>query len=260
MLTWILGWLWWTLIPARKRLAVENFRRCFPERDPGELRQGVGEMVRAYLDLIRGRRSPVQDVELLAQGGIFLVGHCAAWDLALVSVAEQVPVTIFVKTPSNPLVARIIEQLRRRTGMELLGPDGSMEAAYQALARGRVVTFTQDQRRNRGLAVPFFGRPALTSAAFAAMAWKTRAPMYGGWQWVEGGRYWARIYRLDWPVPEDRDQAILELTARSQRFYEATIRTAPRSWLWLHDRWKGAPPHCEDPLRGEPALEIEPPR
>lgn len=260
MFTWFIGWLWWTLIPARKRLAVENFRRCFPERDPAELRRGVGEMVRGYVDLVRGKRGRVQDIELLAQGGIFLVGHCSAWDLALVSVAEQVPVTIFVKTPSNRLVAWIIERLRRRTGMELLGPDGSMEAAYDALARGRVVTFTQDQRRNRGLAVPFFGRPALTSAAFASMAWRTRAPLYGGWQWVRDGRYEARIVRLDWPIPEDREQAIRELTARSQRFYEATIRSAPWSWLWLHDRWKGAPETCPDPLPGIPPMEIAPPR
>jgi len=250
VLAWILGWLWWTVLPVRKRLAVASYRRCFPERDPGELRRTVGELGAGYRDLLLGRRMKVEGAELLAGGGLVLCGHGSAWDMALVSLGEATPVTIFVKAPSNKLAAWWIERVRRRSGVELLPPDGSMQDAYEALARGRTVMFVQDQRRNQGLAVPFFGRPALTSPALAAAAWRTRAPLFGFWQWKEGGSYRARIECLDWPVPEDREQAIAELTARSQRFYEERIHTAPHSWLWLHDRWKRAPETCVDPLAG----------
>lgn len=248
MLAWLIGWLWWLVVPVRKRLAVEQYRRCFPDRDPGELRRTVGEIAAGYVDLALGSRARVEGAELLARGGLVVCGHGASWDMTLVSTGERAPVTIFVKPPSNRWLAAWIERRRRAGGVELLPPGGSMKDAYAALERGRAVYFVQDQRLNRGIAVPFFGRPALTSPAFAAMAWRTRAPMFGLWQWVEGGQHRCKVVALDWPVPEDRDQAIAELTARTQRFYEESIRTAPHAWLWLHDRWKGAPESCVDPL------------
>lgn len=235
----LFGWLWWTLLPVRKRLAISNYQLAFPERDPAELRRAVGEIAAGYVDLLLQRWAKLRDVELLRGGGIALSGHGGAWDLALISAAREVPVTVFVRTPTNPLAARLIAALRRRGDLELLPPRGSMEAAYKALDRGRVVLFVLDQRHNQGLAVPFFGRPARTSAAFAAMAWRTRAPLFGAWaSRGPDGRHQLEIERLDWAIPDDRAEAIDALTRRSQRFYEDHIRARPWSWLWLHDRWK----------------------
>ncbi len=241
-MTGLLGWLWWTLLPVRKRLAVANYRACFPERSPAELRRTVGELVLGYLELARGRRAELRDWEMLRGGGLVLAGHGGAWDLCLVSVAAAVPITVFVRTPTNRLAARLLERARQGVDLELLPPRGSMEAAYRALDRGRVVVFVQDQRHNAGLAVPFFGRPALTSPAFGAMAWRTRAPLFGAWQGREpDGQHWLQIERLPWEIPADRDEAIQTLTARSQAFYAEKIRLRPYSWLWLHDRWKIPP-------------------
>lgn len=238
----LLGWLWWTLLPVRRALATRSYRACFPERDPGELRRCVGEIAAGYLDLLRGRRARLVGAEALAGGGLLLAGHLGAWDLCLISLSERVPVTIFVRTPTNRLAAWVIARLRRSGDLELLPPRGSREAAYRALERGRVVIFVQDQRHNAGIPVPFFGRPALTSPAFGAMAWRTRAPLFGAWQGrAPDGSHLVEIERLDWAVPEDREEAIGALTAASQRFYEEKIRRAPWSWLWLHDRWKIPP-------------------
>ncbi len=250
-MTWLLGWLWWLVLPVRKRLAVDNFRRAFPEHAPGELRRTVGEIVMAYVHLLLGRRAEVEGAELLVGGGIIVAGHGMNWDIAMVTVGERAPLTIFVKPPSNRFAAWAIERWRRAAGVELLPPHGSMAAAYDALDRGRFVVFVQDQRHNKGIAVPFFGRPALTSPAMAAMAWRSRRPIFGVWQRCDRGRYTVSVERLPWPVPDDREQAIIELTARTQRFYEDRIRTAPYGWLWLHKRWKNAPPRCADPLAGE---------
>lgn len=235
----LLGWIWWVLLPVRKRLAVANYVACFPERDPGELRRTVGELVLGYLELALGRRAEGRGLDLLRGGGLVLAGHGGAWDLCLISAARELPVTIFVRQPSNPLAAWLIARARRRADIELLPPRGSMEAAYRALERGRVVVFVQDQRHNAGIPVPFFGRAAWTSPAFGAMAWRTRAPIFGVWQGREpGGRHWVAAERLDWAIPADREAAVRALTEQSQRFYEQKIRSRPWSWLWLHDRWK----------------------
>ncbi len=241
LLAGLLGWVWWWAVPIRKRLAIDSYRRCFPERPPRELRRGVGALAVQYLELALGRRCHIRNPALVAGGGLCLAGHFGAWDIMLISLASQVPVTIFVKIPSSPLAAWFIGRMRARADdLELLTAADSPRRAYDALEAGRLVILAQDQRHNAGIAVPFFGRPCLTSTAFGAMAWRSKAPLYGIYQWQEGGRHVAEIERLPWPIPAQRGEAIAALTAASQRFYEEKIRQRPWSWLWLHDRWRGA--------------------
>lgn len=233
------GALWWYLVPVRRAEAVANYRAAFPDRDPRELIRAMDEIATSYLDLLAGRRAELLDGHLLRGGAVGLCGHGVGWDMALISVAEAVPVTAFVREPSNPVAAWLVRRLRKAGDLELLPPRDSMAAAYAALERGRLVTFIQDQRHNAGLAVPFFGRAARTSPAFAAMAWRTRAPLLGGWpRRDDDGRYRVQIETLPFAVPEDRDEAIRSLTADTQAWYEAKIRQRPYNWLWLHRRWR----------------------
>jgi len=235
----LIGWLWWWVIPIRKSLAIENYAAAFPERDPRELRRTVGELVAGYLDLFLGRPVQLENMHLVQQGGICLAGHGAAWDLALCAAAKEVPATIFVKTPSNPIAAWWITRMRKKSDIELLAPSGSLFSAFRALRRGRLVVFVLDQRDNDGLVVPFFDRGARTSRGFALMLHRTRASLYGAWQWRdERGHHRLAVEALDFDIPDTADRAIPSLTAASQRWTERMIRTAPHSWLWLHNRWK----------------------
>jgi KDO2-lipid IV(A) lauroyltransferase len=113
-----------------------------------------------------------------------------------------------------------------------------MTAAYVALEAGRMVMFVQDQRHNRGIEVSFLERPARTSAAFAAMVHRSRAPVVGLWQErdAQGHRAWFEPLVLD--IPEDRDVAIESLTRQSQDYYGRRITSHPANWWWLHHRWK----------------------
>ena len=235
----IIGWLWWWVIPIRKKLAIANFLAAFPERDPRELRRTVGELVAGYVDLLRGRPVHLEGMDLVQQGGLCLAGHGGAWDLGLCAAAMEVPATIFVRAPSNRLAAWWITRMRERSGIELLPPRGSALRALRALKRGRLVVFVQDQRENEGIAVPFFDRPARTSRGFATLALHTRAPVFGAWQWRdEHGQHRLVVERIDLDLPDPSDTALADITRASQAWYETKIRTAPHSWLWLHDRWR----------------------
>jgi len=234
----IIGWLWWLFIPIRKNLAVANFQHCFPERTPGELRSGIGDIVVQYLYLFFGKRAHLALPEDIKGGGICLAGHGSAWDIALLSLAENVPVTIFLRKPSNRLLAKWITSQRARAGIEALYGRNCMNRAYKSLEAGRLVVFVQDQRHNDGINSLFFNRPCLSSAAFASMLHRTRAPLFGAWQRNDGSAIAITLERLNWTIPEDREAAIPLLTQQSQYFYEEKISINPASWLWLHDRWK----------------------
>ena len=235
----VLGWIWWLVLPLRRKLAVANHQAAFPERDAGELRRTVGELAWSYVELLLGKRAQIEGLEHLEGGAIALAGHFGGWDLAMVSLAEATPVTVFVREPRDRIPAWIIRRIRRRTGMELLAPRGDKAAAYTALERGRVVLFIQDQRHDDGLLSPYFGRPVRTSAGFAAMAWRCEAKPVGIEQWRDdNGRHQVRIRPLELPIPDDREQALAALTDASQRFYEQVVRRRPWAWWWLHDRWR----------------------
>jgi len=240
MLSALLGWIWWWLLPVRRDIAQANFARCFPDLPVGpSLRRSVGEMAAQYIELLLGRRCAIDGIEQVRGGGLCLAGHFGAWELMVTSLAREVPVTAFVREPSSPLAARLIRWLRTRgTDLELLTTKDSPRRAYDALAEGRLVLLLQDQRHNDGIEVDFFGAPCRTSPAFGAMAWMARPPLYTIHQWRDGRQHHAAIRPLDVEIPEGRRDAIRALTQASQDAYASIIRQRPHSWLWLHDRWR----------------------
>lgn len=243
MLSALLGWVWWWLLPIRKKKAVANFQRCFPDLPPGpNLRRCVGELAVQYAELLLGRRCALEGLEHAHGGGLCLAGHFGAWEIAVVSLASVVPVTAFIREPSSPLAARLVAWLRGRgTDLELLTADDDPRRAYAALEAGRLVLLFQDQRHNAGIEPTFFGEPARTSPAFGAMAWMARPPLLTLTQWRDGRRHTARLAPLGAEIPAGRRAATAALTQASQDFYEQAIRQRPHSWLWLHDRWKRPP-------------------
>lgn len=252
-----LGWLWWTVLPVRRRTAVAQLQAAELGRPPGPtLRRAVGSAALGYLELLLGRRARWHNTDAVAaairgRGGICLAGHGGAWDLAMVSCAHHLPLTVYVRAPSSALARRVLRWLRKRSGadLELLPPGGGLADAERALDRGRLVVLVQDQRHNGGLPVPFFGRAAWTSAGFAVLAHRHPGlPLFGAWQVrAESGHVEGTFEQLHWERPAERGEAVAELTAHSQQWVEAKVRAAPGDWWWLHKRWKVPPGAAELP-------------
>ena len=252
-LSWLLSWLWWTAIPVRKKLAVGNFRASLPALDPGPpLRQMLRGMVLGYFELFRELHRPgtvtlavdgVEEIVARSRGGrptLVLATHLGSYDLigGLLVQRTGVPSTVVVKVPRAPALAALLEKVRTGYGLGILANRrGSMATIYELVARGELVGFFLDQRLARGIPVPFFGRPALTAPSLAVAAAKTGEDVYFLEYWREGvGRHGCRFHG---PLPGTG--TIEGDTAAYTMRIEEAIRRRPHSWLWLHDRWKGAP-------------------
>ncbi len=246
--SWGVAWVWWTVLPIRKAVAVSGFQGTFVDLSPGtNLRRMTAELVMGYIELFRESRKPcielnLENGELMrrqvasGEGSILVGGHFGSWDLIGPMLCRQVPLpaTVVVKTPGVKAAADLVERLRMAFGMEVLPPKNCFGAIIEALGNGRVVTFLLDQRYKRGIPVEFFGRPAWTTPAVAVAAERSNAPVYGVCYWRTGiGRHRARF---SGPLPMTGD--IEGDTRTIQEFYETCIRERPHSWLWLHDRWK----------------------
>ena len=158
LLARVLAWVWWWVVPIRRRQAVQNLRQALPELPPGPtLRRSFQELVLGHIEVFhwaRGRRLVrFEGWEVLAdrcaagEGTLFVGGHGGAYELALLSGRREagVEASVFARNVENAFVARVVDRWRRLSGLEFLPPSGSMPDGHAALARGRLLVFAMDQ-------------------------------------------------------------------------------------------------------------------
>ena len=245
---WATAFIWWFILPFRRSMAITNLRRAFPEYPQAQVRRTLCAMmhniVLSYIELLVFERINVRltvdGSASIPPGSLILAGHAGAWDLGLLTLAQEVPLATFVRTPKNPWISRLMATIRDRHGLLSLETGAGLTEGYAALDAGRSLMFIQDQRFNAGIESPFFGATCKTSPAMAAVFLKTRRPVYACWQarlGVGKHRFWAVPLELP-PLTGDKQADVQAITDACNAFYTARIRESPSGWLWLHDRWR----------------------
>ena len=249
---------------VRRKVAVENLARAFPERPAAEraaiLRATYRELGRVaveYLRLAELARAPagavvarigglehLERARNAGRGVILLSGHVGNAELLGAVLGQRHPVDFVVQPLSNPGAERWIAWLRRACGVGSLSTHGGIKRVFTALRAGRWVAMLGDQdARSRGVFVPFFGRPASTALGPARFALATGAPIIMGFDVRRpDGRHEIELEPpLEAGDPASPDAAE-RLTALHVARLERWVRERPESWFWLHRRWKTAPP------------------
>jgi KDO2-lipid IV(A) lauroyltransferase len=96
-----------------------------------------------------------------------------------------------------------------------------------------------DQKMNDGIAVPFFGRNAMTAPAIAQLAYRHRCAVVPAVvERLEGTRFRLTISPpLELRETGDLDADVRALMVRINALVEEWVRARPEQWLWLHRRW-----------------------
>ena len=240
-------------------LARRNLRAAFPglsePRIDGLVRgmwDNLGRVAAEYPHLrhIRvfdpGSRVETRGIEhldrALAAGRrvILFGGHLANWEIAALAAAQYgLDIAQIYRAPNNPLIDRIVARLRGG-GSELI-PKGTIASrrAVAALRRGGHVSLLADQKLNEGIAVPFFGRPAMTAPALALLALRFDCTVLPARvERLRGARFRLTLYPpLDVPRTGDRDADLMAIMTAVNATLEAWIRECPEQWFWVHSRW-----------------------
>jgi Kdo2-lipid IVA lauroyltransferase/acyltransferase len=247
------------LLP-QNRYARGNLARAFPEKSVAEIArilpamwEQVGRVLAEYPHLGEfrpyepGGHVEVAGAEILDRlreaGGaaIFFSAHLGNWEIASIGVRQRgIPITLFYRAPNNPLVDRLIRHARGPTADGLLqkGAEGG-RGAIKALREGRRLGMLVDQKMNDGIAVPFFGRPAMTAPALARFAYRYGCPIVP----VRVERLTGARFRLTFHEPLALDGTgdlhgdMVALMTRVNALIESWIRARPEQWLWIHRRW-----------------------
>jgi KDO2-lipid IV(A) lauroyltransferase len=174
-------------------------------------------------------------------GGIFFGAHLGNWEIASLSATQMgVPLTHIYRAANNPFVDPILQRLRAPVGgtHHPKGREGARRMV-ESLREGGHLGMLIDQKLNDGIAVPFFGRDAMTAPAPAQLALKFGCPLVPvRIERLEGARFRITVHpAMEMPASGDRHADVAETMRRVNAILEGWIRERPGQWLWLHRRW-----------------------
>lgn len=257
-----LGALAKKILRGRDKLAMRNLRFVYPDRDPRELRRIADDCWRHFgremlisvqsqnLSLEElAERCPFVNVHLLEEGiargkgTLIISAHWGGWEVGGLAIMSLVQNVRTVARPlDNELLERELQQIRARTGAEVVDRRKAARVLMKGLAENAVIVLLPDQSvvPREGALVPFLGRPAWTTTAPAKMALRAGSTIVFGFCIPDGLRHrveFVESIRADLLTEAERDP--IELTKRINEIISRGIHARPELWLWMHDRWKG---------------------
>ena len=238
-------------------IARRNLRQAMPELTEARIEQIVAEVwdnvgrVAAefpHIDTLIRHNVEVVGIEHCraqredGRPGLFISAHYGNWELAGAQVChEGIPITLVYRAANNPWVEHLYRRGRTASafgGQIAKGSQGARQA-LDVLRKGGHLGMLVDQKMNDGMAVPFFGRDAMTAPAVARMALKYKCPVVPTRvQRLGGCRFRITFYPpLDLPDTGNTQADTLSLMTTINGVIESWVREEPGHWLWLHRRW-----------------------
>ena len=239
--------------------ARHNIKRAFPELSESDVAHVVARMW-DNLGRVAAEYSHLRNIRVFEPGGriethgfehmdravasgrrmIIFSGHIANWEIGMLAAVQYgISVAQIYRAANNPLVDRMITRFRGDAG-ELI-PKGAVAArrAIATLRRGAHLTMLADQKMNDGIQVPFFGRPAMTASALAALALRFNCDVLPARvERLDGARFRLTVFPpLPLPRTGDSHADAAALMAQVNAILERWIRDRPEQWFWMHRRW-----------------------
>jgi KDO2-lipid IV(A) lauroyltransferase len=268
-----LGTLGYWLAPRRRAIVLCNIGICFPEMPARDRHRLAGRHFAAFgaafaecayawfaPDSRLGGHVEVFGREHLAaalargHGVILYTGHFTGLEIGGRFLKDLVPdFACMFSRRSNALFDEIQRRGRRRCAHESI-PSDNVRTMLERLERNAVVWYAPDQvdTSGRGVPIPFFGEPAMTSTAASRIARVSGATILPfGYRRVAG----TARYELEFLAPlEDlpNDDPVAD-TRRLVAVLEQFVREAPDQYQWTHKRFKARPGVPDPYARGEAA-------
>ena len=177
------------------------------------------------------------------RGAIVVVAHQGNWEMIGVACTlAGYPVHSLMRPIDNPWIDAYLRHFRTLTGQKMIPRDRALGEMIRVLQRKKFLIVQVDQdARESGVYVNFFGRPASTHRAAATLALKYNAPIVLANMYREGAINHCVISDPFYPDAfRDQPDPVRAITQAITDLLEEYIRQHPEQWFWIHDRWKTA--------------------
>ena len=242
-----------------RKLVRKNLDLAFPDKDDAwKARVTIAQwdnLGRTFAELIMMDRISVangrivvenmerlRDIAVSGKPVVFISGHFANFEIMPSAILEAgIVCQITYRAINNPYIDKRVRTARARYGVKLFAPkggDGAKEI-LAGMARGESSALMNDQKFNRGIATPFFGRIVETAPGptkFAQKFGTVLQPM--SVHRLEKARFKVIVHE---PIAVDdtghRSEDIDTTVCKVSKFIEDVVREWPEEWFWVHKRW-----------------------
>jgi KDO2-lipid IV(A) lauroyltransferase len=246
------------LLPVSRR-AERRLQRALPELSASERRttlrrmwENFGRVLGEYPHLSAFQTSgPDARIEVIggehldrlrdANAAAFLVSaHYGNWEVLLrVAQLRQLDLTFVRREANNPGTEKVLRTMGHWRGRSIAkGARGGREM-LRSLSNNERLFLLIDQKMNDGIAVPFFGRDAMTAPAVGRLVIAYRCPVVmARVERLNGARFRVTVSPpLEFELTGDKESDTLSIMKQVNQVVEGWIRERPDQWLWLHNRW-----------------------
>jgi len=259
-----LGRLCWPLVPAKRReMAIGNVACSLKVDRPEAERIAKASAVRfgrMFLEVLHipaltkesiKTYAPIEGIEhiqrVLAEGkgAVIVTAHAGNWEVLGASLAlHDIPIIGVAKQQTNAVMDRLVNHLRRSSGMRIFYSTGVRDM-INYLKAGYVIGLLSDQAAGHdGAFVDFFGRLASTpkgAAHFARLRGCGIVPTF-----ITEKPDGTHVITMQPPLyvnaTKNREEDLFSMTQTYTKIIEDHVRQHPEEWFWLHNRWKRQPP------------------
>jgi KDO2-lipid IV(A) lauroyltransferase len=184
----------------------------------------------------------VREAARSGRGLLVVTGHIGNWELAAAALrALGLDGAVVGRTRRADPTSRWFVEMRAALGVRTLAQDAAPRETLAVLKGGGTLGLLTDLAvpRLSSEVLPFFGRPALTMTAPAALARASGLPLVPLRCVARGARYrLAADEPLELDGGAERKAAALDLLARMNATFERWIRADPEQWAWHQPRWR----------------------
>jgi KDO2-lipid IV(A) lauroyltransferase len=259
-LGWVLGWLLYLVVPARRRVVRVNLELCFPDWPAGRRASLVPRVfiafAQAWLDrswLWHGRADVVRkrvrlegalaELEGNTPTVVFwphFVGMDAGWT-ALTLDSQRPYMTIYTPQANRVVDAWILRGRQRFGNVRLFRRDHGVRELVAALRDGVPLCLLPDMNfgPQESIFVPFYGVPAATVPSLSRFARLGRAKVVPLLTRITSGGYEVQVLPAwrDFPT----DDPVADTALMNERLQDY-IDGMPEQYYWVHKRFKTRPP------------------
>jgi len=253
------------LSKKREKITYDNLKNAFPEKSEDWINDIVKKSYRNLgIVLVEipalkyfskdyiAKYLKIENIEIVyevlsrGKGLIFISAHFGNWELMAygVGLLADISMLIVVKPQQNIYLDKILNDFRTMKTNSVVPMFNAARKMVATLKQGKSIALLVDQNadKRKDIYVDFFGRPAATYDAHAALSLKFNTPIiYGFIVRNDDGTYKIKLNELKTDDLENTKEGIRTLTERHVEALEVAIRQNPHLWTWQHRRWKHQP-------------------
>ncbi|MBQ9738395.1 MAG: lysophospholipid acyltransferase family protein [Alphaproteobacteria bacterium] len=235
----------------RNKIAYRNLSIAFPNKTDAEKKEIIKKMwihfAKFFAEMPHTKEwisdADVEGKEYLKSlrdddvGGFVCSAHFGNWEFASTYVAQHYFQLHPVYRPANnPWLEKLM--FKKRAGVHIPKGSGGARIMLDLLKNGEHIAILCDQRLREGIAVPFFGKMAMTPSAMVSIALKMRLPIVMGCaRRLPDGRFKMTVETLPLSQSDNMELAVYETVANMNKVLERWITETPEQWMWIHRRF-----------------------